>query len=159
MTEGKSARELARMFGVSNGTISAKVRAEDWDGEKIAYTNALTRRTYEKIADSVAHEQADIKKESILAARMYLRTFIQELNEKTIRPNAKDAALMIQLLIKELTPDNVPANKDASPVIEVQTAGDTELLRRVLERAREHVSPSGGMGPGVLVDPEATRPN
>ena len=102
VTEEKTARELARKYGLSNSTVSAKQRSEDWNGARVAYKNAIARRSYEGIADSVAYEQTEIKKESILAARLYVRQFVKDLTDGKVHANAKDAALMIQLLINEL---------------------------------------------------------
>jgi len=156
VTENKSDREIARKYGLSNSTVSAKARQEDWAGKKLAYRNAVARRSYERVADSVAHEQAEITKESVLAARLYLRSFINGVNDKSIKPNAKDAVEFIKLLIGELT---APDEEKSDGVISVEQAPDVDFLRRVVEAARERIVESGGVGPGLLVDPPTTRPN
>lgn len=159
VTEGKSARELAREHGLSNSTISTRARAEDWDGQKLAYKNAIARRSYEKIADSVAHEQTEITKESVLAARMYVRTFINDLQSGAIKPNAKDTIAFIALLISELRPQSSQETDHAPDILTVEQAPDGDTLRRILDAARAHVADPGSMGTGVLVEPPSTRPN
>lgn len=156
VTEGKSDRELARKYGLSNATVSAKNRADDWKGKRLAYKNAIARRSYERVADSVAHEQGEITKESVLAARLYVRKFIADLNSGVIKPNAKDTISFIALLANELT---APAEEKGDTVISVEQAPDVDFLRRVLDAARERVAESGGVGPGLLVDPPSPRAN
>jgi hypothetical protein len=159
VTEGKSARELARQYSLSNSTISARARAEDWDGQQLAYKNAVARRSYERIADSVAHEQTEITKESVLAARMYVRKFISDLNDGSIKPNAKDAIAFISLLVSELRQETTVQSDTGPTVLTVEQAPDADTLRRILEVARSHVADPGSMGTGLLVDPPTARPN
>ena len=154
--EGKSDREIARSWGLSNATVSAKHRADDWTGKRLAYQNAMSRRSYEKVAESVANEQAEVTKESVLAARLYLRKFIADVNAGTIKPNAKDAIGMIQLLVTQLT---APAEEKTDVPVVVEQTPDVDFLRRVLETARERVAESGDVGPGLLVNPPTPRPN
>lgn len=159
VTEGKSARELARQFGLSNSTVSAKAKAEDWDGERIVHQKAIERRSYEKVAESVANEQAAIKSESVLAARLYLRKFIEQVNAGQIQTDAKGAATMIQLLTRELTVAEGSGRQDEPTIIEVNGSADTEQLRRLLEVARERRAAPRNMGSTVLGGPQRTRPN
>ena len=159
VTEGKSARELARQYGLSNSTVSARSRAEDWDGQRLAYKNAIARRSYERIADSVAHEQTEITKESVLAARMYVRKFISDLNDGTIKPNAKDTIAFISLLVSELRPETTQETDSAPNILTVEQAPDADTLRRLLDAARQHVADPGSMGTGLLVNPPTPRPN
>lgn len=159
VTEGKSARELAREYGLSNSTISARARAEDWEGQKLAYRNAVARRSYERIADSVAFEQTEITKESVLAARMYVRQFIADLSSGSVKPNAKDVVAFINLLVNELRPQNSQETDAAPDILTVEQAPDADTLRRLLAAARQHVADPGSVGTGVLVDPPAARQN
>lgn len=156
VVDGKSDREIARFHGLSNATVSAKHRADDWTGKRLAYQNAISRRSYERVADSVAHEQAEITKESVLAARLYIRKFIGDLNAGTIKPNAKDAVSFIQLLIAELA---APAEEKDDTIISVEQAPDADVLRRLLEVARERVPDTGSVGPGLLVNAPTPRQN
>lgn len=160
ITEKKSARELARQFSLSNSTISDKVKKEDWDGQRMAYESSISRRTYDRIADTVAHETAAIRSENILAARAYVRQFIKDLAAGGVQTNARDAVAMIQVLNRELAPANGEGLKtDAPGVIEVNGPHNADFLRAILERARLRRPESGGMGIAVLGDPSDTRPN
>lgn len=160
VTENKSARALAVQFGLSNSTVSAKARTEDWDGKRLAYRNSVSQRSYEKVAESVANESAVIRTESVLAARAYVRKFIEDLRSGEIKTNAKDAVAMIQVLNGTLAPVDGEAKGDPT-VIEVIDAPDNEFLRRLLATARERRggAGAGGLGPNLLGDAPPTRPN
>ena len=156
VTENVSDREIARKHNLSNSTVSAYARANDWKGKKLAYQNALSRRSYEKVAESVANERAAIETENVLAARMYIRKFIGDLNEGHIKPNAKDALAFMQFLIGELVPPD--AEKTETPVI-VEQMPDADVLRQLVDAARRNGTQPRPVGPGPLVNPEAPRPN
>jgi hypothetical protein len=159
VTEGLSARELARRFGLSNGTVSARVRKEDWEGEKIVHHKSIERRSYEKVAETVASESAAIKNESVLAARLYLRKFIEQVNAGQVSTDAKGAAVMIQLLTRDLASPEGMDRSDTPTIIEVNNSGDTDALKRLLEVARERRTAPRDMGSTVLGSPQRSRPN
>jgi hypothetical protein len=157
--ERLSYRQLEKIFGVTYSTIAARARKEDWEGQRMAYEAALARRSYESMATEVGAEQGQIRGEGIAVARAYLRRFAERLGRDEISPNAKDAAVFIQLLLNELKP---PAETKHDPTVIEGTArsvNDAEYLRRVVELARGQVAPSGGSGPGLLVEPPGTRQN
>lgn len=160
ITEKKSARELARQFALSNSTISDKVKKEDWDGQRLAYDSSISRRTYDRIADTVAHETAAIRSENILAARAYVRKFIGDLRDGNVQTNARDAVAFIQVLTRELAPERGEGPKtDAPGVIEVHGPQNTDLLRAILERARSRRVEPGGLDAPLLGNAPDTRPN
>jgi len=151
VVEGKTAREVARIAGISNSTVSARAKREDWEGRKIAYKARLAQRGYEMTADTVAHEQHEVKRESILVARAYIRTFAQQLAEKKIATNAKDTLEFIRFLSMEMDPSKGEGLKDGPKVIEgtsTPTAGGSgeDFLRRIVEVARTRVAAPGGLG-------------
>ena len=75
VVEGMTARKIAATAGISNSTVSARAKREDWEGRRIAYKARLAQRGYEASADAVAHQQVEVRQESILVARAYIRTF------------------------------------------------------------------------------------
>jgi hypothetical protein len=163
VVESKTHREIARMFDLSNSTVSAKARRDDWEGKRIAYKASLNRRSYELTAESVSHEQHAVKAENVLIARAYIRTFGQQLAEGKIATNAKDTLEFIKFIVSEFDPNKGEGLKSGTTVIEgqaisVNNAGE-DVLRRVLEAARARVTAPGGLGADPLVEPPGTRPN
>lgn len=156
VTEGISDREIARRHALSNATVSSYARKNDWAGKKLAYRNAVSRRSYEKVAESVANETADITKENVLAARMYVRKFIADLNSGTIKPNAKDAIEFIKLLVTELM---APPEEKTDSVTIVESQPDGDVLRRLLDTARQRGAIPGPVDSGLLVDSPTPRQN
>lgn len=156
VTEGKSYSDLARQANISPQSVSEYGRRNDWPGKKAAYQAALSRRGYAQIAEHVANQSAEIKTEAIQVARATLRAYAQSLVNGTTVPSAKDAALMIDLLVKELMPDG---ERDQSATIVSTIGPDTEFLRRVVEAARGKFSGSGDVEGALLGGSPRTRAN
>lgn len=156
VTEGKTYSECARTGGVSPQSVSEYGRRHDWPGKRAAYEAALSRRGYAEVAQHIAHQGAEIKSESIAVARATLRAYAQALVDKTVVPTAKDAAAMIQLLVKELTPEG---ERDHSDTIVSTIGPDSEFLRRVAEAARGKFSGPGDMAGALLGGATRTREN
>jgi hypothetical protein len=156
MTEGRSYASLAAEFGVTAQSIAAVGKRDDWRGQRMAYQNAVSRRTVEKMAEGVASEGAVIRSEAVLVARATLRRYAQDIAEGKVAVTAKDAALMIELLVNELAPDN--SRENDAPII-VSPSGDADLLRRVVEAARGRATLSGSVGDPPLGGATRTRSN
>lgn len=156
ITSALSARELARRHGLSNGTLSARIRAENWDDHRQAYRDSVTRRAYERTADKYAAEQAEIHDESIIVARATLRAYAEQLRDGKVTVTTKDAMLAIGVL---RTLMGEPSTISEARTIEFSTGGlDGESLRRLLEVARAKLIDGGvATDPGLLT--EGTLPN
>jgi len=165
VVEGKTAREIARIAGISNSTVSARAKREDWEGRKIAYKARLAQRGYEQTADAVAHQQQEVRSESILVARAYIRTFAQQLAEKKIATNAKDTLEFIRFLAAEMDPVKGEGLKDSAKIIEgtsvpaLGSGSGEDFLRRIVEVARSRVAAPGGLGGDPLVEPPGALKN
>lgn len=155
VTEGKSYSEIARSAGVAPQSVSEYGRRNDWPGKRAAYEAALARRGYQQIAETVASKQAEIKTEAIQVARATLRAYAQALVQGTVVPTAKDAALMIDLLVKELTPEGT---RDDSTVI-TTISPDADFLRSVVEAARGRFSGTGDVEGALLGGAPRSRSN
>ncbi len=156
ITSALSARELARRYGISNGTLSARIRAENWDDHRQAYRDSVTRRAYERTADKYAAEQAEIHDESIIVARATLRRYAEQLRNGDVNVTTKDAMLAIGVL---RTLMGEPSTISEARTIEFSAGGlDGDALRRLLEVARARlVEGTVVPDPGLL--PEGTLPN
>lgn len=161
VTEGLSARELARRYGVSHSVVAEKARREDWAGKRMAYQASLARRGYENMAAAVANDHAEVQRESVLVARAYIRKFAQDLSSGKVTTNAKDTVEFMRMLATDLSPERGEGLKDGPKVIEGKavSGGDTDFLRRVVELARERVAAPGVLGTGPLVEPPEPRAN
>lgn len=163
VTEGLTYRELSRRYPVSHTVIAAKGRRDDWPGKRIAYQASLSRRAYENMAAAAGSEVAEIQKESILVARAYIRKFAQDLGNNKVSTNARDTVEFMRMLAGELNPEKGEGLRDAPYVIEGKASpiagADADLLRRVVEMARERVAAPGVLGTGPLVEPPEPRPN
>jgi hypothetical protein len=162
VVEGKSHREIAKIAGCSNSSVSAKAKRDDWEGKRIAYKSALSRRGYEMTADAVAHEQQEVRRESVLVARAYIRTFATQLAEGKVATNAKDTLEFIRFLAEQMDPGKGEGLKDGPKVIEgsaVTTGGNEEFLRRVVDVARSRLAAGRGVGGDLLGEPPGTLKN
>lgn len=162
VVDGKTHREIARLAGLSNSTVSAKARTDDWEGKRVAYKSALARRGYEAAAEAVGHEQEAVLRENLIISRAYLRSFAQQLSRGEIKTNAKDAIEFMRFLVDQFDAAKGEGLKDGPKVIEgsaVVTGGNEEFLRRVVELARSRVDAPGGLGADPVGEPPGTLPN
>jgi hypothetical protein len=130
---------------VSFSTIAERGRKEDWDGSRRIFEASIARRSYEGIADAVAHEQSQIRSESVLVARAYVRKFAVALAEDKVQMNSKDAIEFIRLLADVLAPAKISETKDGPTILEGKAVRDDGFLRRVVELAR-----GGSLPPEVV---------
>lgn len=158
VTGGLSQAEIARKYGLTPASVSERARREDWKGQRLAFQNSLARRSYEKVAESVANEKAQHVTEAIAVARATLRRYAQQLAAGQVNVTPKDAAMMAELLVKTLDPDGVPNTDESRPVIDV-SPDSAEFLRRAVEAARGRLNPSGVLEGTVLEGAKGTRPN
>lgn len=155
VVDERSYRSLAAEYGLSVQTIAERGKKEDWPGKRLAYQAAIKRRSYEKMADGIATESAAIKSEAIMVARATLRRYAQDIVEGKIAVTAKDAAIMIELLVKELAPDS--SREAEGDTVIVGAKPDADILRRVVEAARQRGAPTGDLATTALVSSEGTR--
>ena len=158
VVEGKSYRSVATICGMSWSAVSAHANAHDWKGKRQAYLNAIARRSYENIAESVAHETSEVRKEAVLAGRATVRKYLNDLANGKITITSKDAHLWASFLLAEMTASHTETSSEVPNVRNVSPP-DTELLRRVVEAARGRVAATGDLGAIALVEPSDTRPN
>lgn len=157
VTEDKTYAELARLAGITAQSMSEYGKRHDWPGKRAAYRSALSRRGYEQVAEAVSFQQTTIINEAIAVARATLRAYADGIVKGTIPVNAKDAADMIRLLVKELSPDD---SRDTNgPIVIEQQSADADFLRGLVETARGRIPAPGSVGPAVAVRATRARPN
>jgi hypothetical protein len=137
VTEDKTYAELAKLAGVTPQSVSEYGKRNDWPGKKAAYRSALARRGYENVAEAVAFKQTQIIDEAVAVARATLRRYAIDISEGKIPVTPKDAAEMIRLLVKELTPDD---SREREGAILVGKSPDADFSRRLVETARKRLA-------------------
>lgn len=158
VTEGKSIRAICRDMGLTSWSgMAAVARRDDWSGKRAAYNSAIARRSYEVSAATVANQNKEVRDEAVLAGRMTLRQYIKDLSSGDIKINSRDAQVWAAFLIAETAEQGGPSTE--VPDVRNVTPPDSDLLRRVVEVARERVAPARSMGPASLVEPADARPN
>lgn len=157
VTEDKTYAELARLSNITAQSVSEYGKRNDWPGKRAAYRAALSRRGYEQVAEAVSYQQTTILNEAIAVARASLRRYADDIVSGKVTVTAKDAAEMIRLLVKELSPDD---SRDTNgPIVIEQQSEDADFLRRLVATARERAGTTGGVGTAVAVRATRTRPN
>lgn len=144
-----SLRELARRAGLSNSTLSEYARHNDWEQKRSTFRMQVARRTYEKVADGVSDQAAEIELERVMVLRASLRMYAQQLSKGEVALSARDAVLISTELARIMGEPTGATN--GGTVISVNQAPDEPLLRAILEASREHVAQSEGLG-GVAGD-------
>lgn len=156
VTTDVSIRELGRKHDVNWSSVSVQSRRRDWVNKRLAYKDSLARRTWEKVADRSAEDNAAIRSEALLVMRATLHRYAENLRNKEIVVTTKDAAAAIStilLLIGE------PTERSEAKIIEFSNAGmDAEFLRRLVETARAGVIEGTAEEPPLLRI-EEPRPN
>lgn len=137
VTGEESLRELARRHDVAWSSLAAKARRAEWNDKRLAFRDSVNRRSYERTADRFAAEQAEIRNESVMVMRATLRRYAEQLRDKEVTVNTKDAVAAVgalQLLLGE------PTARSENKVIEFSTGGlAPEDLRRLVEFARARI--------------------
>lgn len=157
VTEDKTYAELARLAKLTAQSVSEYGKRNDWPGKRAAYRAALSRRGYEQVAEAVSFKQAQIVDEAISVARATLRAYANGIVEGKVQVTAKDAAEMIRLLVKELSPDDTRDNN--GPVVIDNQSEDADFLRRIVETARGRATPTGSVGTALAVRAPRPRAN
>jgi len=159
VVEGQSIRKISKEMGLRSwSSMNSIARREDWSGKRSAYISAIARRSYETAAATVASEQNAIRDEAVLAARASIRQYLTDLKDGKVTVSPKDAHLWASFLLTEMTNPGV-VSVEAPDHARNITPPDADLLRRVVEAARERVTPTGGVGPVALVVASDARPN
>lgn len=159
--ERKSIRAICRDMGLKSWSGMAVVaRREDWDGKRIAYEQSIARRSYEVSAATVANQNKEIRDEAMMAGRVTLRAYLSQFDPKSGKAppiSPRDAQIWAAFLLSETQSETGPSTE--VPDVRNVTPPDAELLRRVVEVARERVAPARGVGPAALVESSESRPN
>lgn len=159
VVEGKSIRAIAKELGLRSWSSMANIaKREDWIGKRQAYMNSIARRSYENAAAAVAGERAAVQSEAILAGRLTLRAYIDQLAKKEAKITPRDAQLWAAFLMAEMADGGRDTSSEVPDVRNI-TPPDTDLLRRVVEAARGRVAPAGSLGAAALVEPANPRPD
>lgn len=157
VTEDKTYAELAKIGNVTPQSVSEYGKRNDWPGKRMAYKAALSRRGYEQVAEAVAFKQTQILDEAIAVARATLRRYAEDIVQGKVAVTSKDAAEMIRLLMKELTPDDRREQTETTLVFDGNA--DSDFYRRIVETARSRISAARSVGPASESGPARTRTN
>lgn len=158
VVEGQSVRQIAADMGLKGwSSMNTIARRDDWKGRRQAYLNSIARRSYETAAATVANEQNAIRDEAVLAGRATIRAYLSDLAAGKIHVQPKDAQMWAAFLISEMA--ERPGASTEVPDVRNVTPPDAELLRRVVEAARERVASTGGLGTTALVIAKDARTN
>ena len=154
VTGEESLRELARRHDVAWSSLAAKARRSEWNDKRLAFRDSVNRRSYERVADKYAAEQGEIRNESVMVMRATLRRYAEQLRDKEVSVNTKDAVAAVgalQLLLGE------PTARSENKVIEFSTGGlAAEDLRRLVEFARARIV-EGNLAAGTERSDEVAR--
>lgn len=157
VTSTLSVRELARRNGVSYSSMAKHARDNDWNGKRVAYQAALSRRGYEAMAAELASQEGIIREESVLVMRATLRKYAERLAAGDVAVSTKDAVEAVRTIAYLLGEPN-SGQRGATDARSVNKP-DADHLRRVAEVARkqlsEYVVVEGTAHPGE----QGTRPN
>ena len=156
--ERKSIRAICRDMGLKSWSgMAAVAKREDWEGKRIAYEQSIARRSYETSAATVANQNREIRDEAVLAGRATIRQYLMDLKDKKVTVSSRDAQVWAAFLLAETREEGGPSTE--VPDVRNVTPPDAELLRRVVEVARERVAPARSVGPAALVESSESRPN
>lgn len=147
VTSDLSLREIARRNGISHSSLAKHAKDNDWEGKRVAYKAALSRRGYEAMAAEIAQQEGIIREESLIVMRATLRKYAESLAAGNVAITTKDAVEAIKTIAFLMGEPKDGKQNDASDARSVNKP-DADHLRRVAEAARRQLS-----GPGVLGGP------
>lgn len=157
VTSDLSLREIARRNGISHSSLAKHAKDNDWEGKRVAYKAALSRRGYEAMAAEIAQQEGIIREESLIVMRATLRKYAEALAAGNVAINTKDAVEAIKTIAflmgepkdgKENAADARPVNKP-----------DADHLRRVAEAARRQLAGPDVLGGSAQAGKQRTRVN
>jgi hypothetical protein len=160
VTTDISLRALASKLDVSFSSLAAFARKEDWTGKRVAYQAALSRRTYDVMAQEAGDMRGVIRSESIKLLRAQLAVGAEQLAARKMAMTPKDMIETVRALAVLLGEEGGAASDDRT-IIQVNSSRsvDTDLLRRIADAARGQVSADRVLAGTVEREPERTRPN
>lgn len=156
-----SLRSLAAAHSVSFSSLAAYARKEDWQGKRVAYQSALSRKTYEVMAAEQGNIKASIQEDSIRVLRATLAVFAEQLASRKVAIAPKDAVEAIRTLAVLLGQEEGGSADDRNTIIVNGPARsvDADFLRRVAEAARGQIATDGILDGAAPGEPSGTRPN
>jgi AcrR family transcriptional regulator len=157
VTSDLSLREIARRNGISHSSLAKHAKDNDWEGKRVAYKAALSRRGYEAMAAEIAQQEGIIREESLIVMRATLRKYAEALAAGNVAINTKDAVEAIKTIafLMGEPKDGSQNAADARPV----NKPDAEHLRRVAEAARRQLAGPGVLGRSAQEGKPRARPN
>lgn len=156
-----SLRALAQKHGVSFSSLAAFARKEDWTGKRVAYESALSRRTYDVMAQDAGDLRGSVKNESVKLLRAQLAVYAEQLSARKVPITPKDAIETVRALAVLLGQEEGGTTADDRTIIVSgpSRSVDADLLRRIADAARGQLSPAGVLGGVAPGESERTRAN
>jgi hypothetical protein len=140
VTSDLSVRELARRNSVAFSSMAKHARDNDWQGKRVAYKAAISRRGYEAMAAEIASQEGIIREESVLVMRATLRKYAERLAAGDVAVTTKDAVEAVRTIAFLLgEPSSGSRDPDNARTV---SKPDADHLRRVAEAARRQLSGS-----------------
>ena len=130
---GISQRKLAEKYGVSENTLIKKANTEKWSEQRATAYNTVTTQIQQRTAETAADNAtlaASIKRKGLLILERLFDAY--DVNGTEHRESANGKADIKR--IRDLT----AAYKDLAGDILPDTAGDSALLRSLMEMERRH---------------------
>lgn len=160
VTGDVSVRELARRHGISWSAVAYQARKEDdagltWYDKKKAFSESVSHKSYDKMAERVATEDVAIRDELVLVHRATIHAYAQQLREGKVAITPKDAVAASQQLLLMM---GEATSRAETKNLDLRATVDLDEFRRIAELARSRLS-SGNMAGLAPGEPEGTRPN
>ena len=130
---GISQRKLAEKYGVSENTLIKKANAEKWSDQRATAYNKATTRIQQKTAETAADNAtlaASIKRKGLLILERLFDAYDVDSTEHRESANGKADIKRIR--------DLTAAYKDLAGDLMPDTAGDSALLKSLMEMERRH---------------------
>jgi hypothetical protein len=152
-----SIRGLAAKHGMGPSAVAEQARKRDWYAKRSQYRGTRALKTYERHAEQIADDDAQIRHEMVTLARATLARWAQQLSDTDKPPvlSAKDVVEVMKqltLLIGGATERREEKHLGLNLNVGGPGGLDPEFLRRLLEESRRHVSPALESTPGPRIE-------